>query len=374
MSFIPSITIPSLSLRPGKLVLYKTRIKPAAPVETEPQPAAAAAAPVMVQLDAFADVTARNSVITAAALPAVAPAPAAAAAPRKAHNFELSPNAQKNLREKVSWLYHYAKAQTITTRNGKILSSFKMNFVTLKLPSVQQHTSDFITKNCLNQLFVEIAKKHSFKNYVWRLEYQKNGNLHYHIATDTYIDYYWLRSTWNRVLEKYGYVSAYKARFEAMSFAEYCRMTDFQDKADFDTKKRRYAEGRASGWKQPNSVDVKCVTNHKKIAFYISKYMGKGSSKEQRTTLPVCEDNSAHSRLWFCSRSLSRLKAIADFQECFSFDLVNFLDTELSPVRKVYDYCVCYYFDWVDLTNDAKKMFGQLFTAYGRATGYLSTS
>ena len=84
------------------------------------------------------------------------------------HNFQLSKQAQKNLREKVNWLYYFAKKKTIITRKGKILTNFKMNFVTLKLPSEQIHTSDFITKNCLNQLLTEIGKKYEFKNYTYQ--------------------------------------------------------------------------------------------------------------------------------------------------------------------------------------------------------------
>ena len=80
------------------------------------------------------------------------------------HDFELSKQARKNLKSKVTWLYHFAKKQTIVTKKGKILSNFRMNFFTLKLPSEQIHSSDFITKNCLNQLFIEISKKFNFKN------------------------------------------------------------------------------------------------------------------------------------------------------------------------------------------------------------------
>lgn len=367
----PPVVIPSLSLRPGKLVLYNTIVRPTVQVaeaESLPEPERA---PSSIQLDAFLHHLQEIQVTTVIQEVVQAPAAAPRVRASNAHGFVLSPQAQKNMRDKVAWLYHYAKNQTITTTNGKVLAGFKMNFMTLKLPSVQQHTSDFITKNCLNQLITELAKKYQFRNYVWRLEYQKNGNLHYHIATDTYVDFYWLRGAWNRILNKYGYVDAYKARFSAMSFSEYCHATDFTKSVDFDTLKHRYAEGCRNGWKQPNSVDVKCVTNHKKIAYYISKYMGKGSKAVDSRTLPICEENSAHSRLWFCSRSLSRLKAISDFQELFNFDLVNFLDTEMRVVRRVFDYCVCYYFDWPDLSVAAKRLFGGLFREYGQRVGYI---
>ena len=261
------------------------------------------------------------------------------------HNFELSKQARKNLRSKVTWLYHFAKKQTIITKKGKFLSNFKMNFVTLKLPSEQIHTSDFITKNCLNQLLTEIKGKYTFENYVWRLEYQKNGNLHYHIATDTYIDYHWLLRTWNRILNKYGYVDLYTRKFQTLSIMEYIKSQGYGDKTDFKIMAERYAKGCREGWKNPNTVDVKAVFGKSNIAFYISKYMAKKPEEGTTITLPVCEQNSANSRLWFCSRSLSQCKTESDVRDAQEIDIYSLL-INLDVVKSIYcDYCTVIYFD-----------------------------
>lgn len=366
------IIIPSISIRPEKVVAYKSVFRPQAVSSAAPEIPIKENKPVPVQTTLF-DFSIGATRLYRPVLSAMATiAQVKKQRPNNAHNFELSASAQRNLRDKVSWLYHYAKNQTITTHNGKILSGFKMNFVTLKLPSVQQHASDFITKNCLNQLFIEIAKKYSFRNYVWRLEYQKNGNLHYHIATDTYIDFYWLRGAWNRILDKYGYVAAYKAKFEPMSFQEYCKATDIGGTTDVAVLSHRYAEGKRNGWRQPNSVDVKCVSNHKAVQYYISKYMGKNSQPASQVKLPVCEDNSSHSRLWFCSRSLSRLKAIADFAECFKFDVLGVLHSEPTVKKVVHDYCVCFYYSFRELSVNARRLLSELFREYGISQQYLS--
>lgn len=286
------------------------------------------------------------------------------------HNFELSKQARKNLRDKVTWLYHFAKKQTIKTVNGKQLSNFKMNFVTLKLPSEQIHTSDFITKNCLNQLLVEISAKYGMKNYVWRLEYQKNGNLHYHIATDVYIDYYFLRRSWNRILNKYGYVDAFTSKFEKMSFNEYYKYTNDNYPVAFDIIKARYDAGFSTQWKEPNSVDCKSVIGSKNIAFYISKYMGKSSDSGAIKKLPVCENNSSNSRLWFCSRSLSRAKAVVDFCEAYQHDLVGLL-LKCEKVKKVVsDYAVVFYYSMNELPADIQRVFRAIFWDYRREILY----
>lgn len=365
------IIVPSLSVRPDKVVAYNSFFRRAgvvsAPVLRETvnkeRPAN------QLALYDFSNVGQMEFQPAGMAVPLSAGKKTMPG--KNTHNFELSPTAQKNLKEKITWLYHFAKNQTITTTNGKVLGGFKMNFVTLKLPSVQKHTSDFITKNCLNQLFIEIAKKYSFRNYVWRLEYQKNGNLHYHIATDTYIDFYWLRGTWNRVLEKYGYVTAYKERFENLTFPQYCKIADIGGATDIAVLSERYALGKRNGWRQPNSVDVKCVTNHKAIAFYIAKYMGKGSTGEQAKKLPVCEDNSGNSRLWFCSRSLSRLKKVSDFRECFNIDILGLLWQEPSVKRVVHDYCTTFYYNLRELSVNGRRLLSALLRDYGAKVGYV---
>lgn len=287
-----------------------------------------------------------------------------------AHNFELSKTAQKNLREKVTWLYHYAKKKTVITKKGKQLTNFKMNFATLKLPSEQIHSSDFITKNCLNQLFIEISKKYDFKNYVWRLEYQKNGNLHYHIATDTYIDYHFLMHAWNRILNKYGYVDLYTRKHSEMSLSDYVKANSFGGAVDYNILQERYAKGCRENWKNPNSVDVKAVFGANNIAYYISKYMAKSKTEKEAITLPICEQNSANSRLWFCSRSLSRCERISDPREALEIDLYGILRNAENTVHKFYDYCTVIYFDFQKLAPGVRAVVRKLLEYYRREVEY----
>ena len=286
------------------------------------------------------------------------------------HNFELSKQARKNLRSKVTWLYHFAKKQTIVTRKGKHLTNLKMNFTTLKLPSEQIHTSDFITKNCLNQLFVEISKKYDFKNYVWRLEYQKNGNLHYHIATDTYIDYAFLLKTWNRILNKYGYVDVYARKFSSFSFADYLKNIGKVDTEEYNVHQERYAKGCRQKWQNPNTVDVRAIFGASNIGYYISKYMAKKPEEGEVKKLPICENNSYNSRLWFCSRSLSALKTKSDIRECQEIDLYTAL-AGLEGVREYnMEYCVVLYFDLKKLPFITQQLIITVLEEYRQEVGY----
>ena len=287
------------------------------------------------------------------------------------HNFEMSKQAQRNLRKKVTWLFHLARKKTVTTVKGKVLQNFKMNFATLKLPSEQIHSSDFITKNCLNQLFIEINKKYAFTNYVWRLEYQKNGNLHYHFATDVYIDFFFLQSTWNRILNKYGYVDLYTRKFSQMSLQQYISATNKDGSTDFDTLSKRYAKGCREKWAQPNSVDVKAVFGQNNIAYYISKYMSKKEDAGAVKKLPICEDNSANSRLWFCSRSLSKLDTVNDNRHAFDDDIFGILSRCEGVYRHIGEYATTLYFDMSKLIPDVKRLLNKYLFRYMEVQQYV---
>lgn len=369
----PFTVLPTVSIRPNQIVSYNTFVrhkKQISPISEKPAKKTLALA---VQFDAFDDILKENPHSANAPFRVFSPDPVEKKKIINKHNFELSRQGQKNLREKVSWLYYFAKNETITTSKGKILANFKMNFITLKLPSEQRHSSDFITKNCLNQLITELQKKWGFQNYVWRLEYQKNGNVHYHIATDSFVDFYWLRSTWNRILNKHNYVDAYKQKFNKMTFSEYCKSYDVGKDVDFETLKKRYADGRKSGWMMPNSVDVKSVSNAKNIAFYISKYMGKNSSNSGIKSLPVHELNSSNSRLWFCSRSLSKLTAFREFDEAMTVDLFCPLNQDKTVKKVIHDYCCSFYFSFTDITIQLKRVVAHLLRQYGIDRGYIAS-
>jgi len=287
------------------------------------------------------------------------------------HNFELSKKASGRIKEKVSWLYELARNKTITTTNGKILNSFKMNFITLTLPSLQSHTTAEITATCLNQFLTECKSKFNLANYVWRLEFQKNGNAHYHIATDTYLDYTECKLIWNRCLQKLGYISAYSAKFTGMSFQEYSRNYSNNGKVDFATLRMRYGRGCATRWDSPNTVDVRAVSNAKNIAFYISKYITKKSEHSLNSVVSLREPSESNLRLWYCSSSLSKLDKIEIFIEEYD-KLVWDCFTELTtPVKIQYDYVTVWYFKNGEQSNESKRAFWELYRRYSSALGYI---
>ena len=266
---------------------------------------------------------------------------------RKFHNFEISPNSARKLRQKIDFLYHYSNSRTVRTYTGKKLRNFKTCFLTLTLPSDQVHNTGMINTNCLDPFLQICRQRLGMRNYVWRLEFQANGNAHFHILTDTYIDYYFARKHWNRTVNSLGYLDSYRSKMSNLSYNDYCNLygTDFKgNKVNPDVLYKRYNAGVGTNWSKPNSVDVKAIRSNREIALYISKYFSKKEKTSKCNKLDN-EENSFAIRLCYWSRSLSRLALETLPRDYYSLDIISLLDSDENVLRCVYDYCVVYYFD-----------------------------
>lgn len=290
---------------------------------------------------------------------------------RSSHNLELSANAYRTMRKKINWLYYLSKARHRKTYNGKDIYNFKMCFLTLSLSSKQRHTTADVTKLLFNQLLTELRQRTGMSNYLWRLEYQKNGNVHYHLCTDCYLDYYFVLPIWNRIQDNHGYLNAYKAKHEKMSLSEYNQAYNSKKDLDFSIMAKRYAKGLKSGWTQPNSVDVKSVVSKKAIASYISKYFGKDASIGQIKNDHDTAENTANMRLWFCSRSLSKMANISDFCEAFTVDVRSIIET-CKKIRTFFaQYATIIYFEMSDLPDHCRQVLEPILRNHAYSTGYV---
>lgn len=141
-------------------------------------------------------------------------------------------------------------------------------FLTLTLPA-KQKTSDKEMNVRLNEFIAAIKRKTQLINYVWRAETQQNGNIHYHILCDCYINYKLAQYHWNQVIEKDGYVSDYRRN---------------------NHKNNNEA---------PNSTDIHSLKHINNTIRYIAKYITKDDDTKRRT---------CNSRIWGCSKELKDLK------------------------------------------------------------------
>jgi len=289
---------------------------------------------------------------------------------RKFHNFKISQNAQRTLKEKINWLYFLSKSRQVTTYSGRKIFNFRMGFITLTLPSKQVHPTSYITKVLFNQFLVELRQRVKMNNYVWRLEFQKNKNVHYHIATDTYIDYWLITKIWNRILKTHGYIEPYTKKHSGIGLKAYNKMYNSNGKTDFNIMAKRYAKGASNKWMQPPTCDVKSVVSNKAISNYISKYFSKNSENDSIKNDLDNENNSFSLRLWFCSRSLSKLKKITDHLEAIQYDIVSIVKQAKKHKVYVFKWATIVYFEWNSFAHRFRSFLQKLLHRYAYRLEY----
>lgn len=150
----------------------------------------------------------------------------------------ISSKSAKRLKNAIGLLYVASKSKKIYSKSKGSYYSFKVNFLTLTLPSAQIHTDTEIHNKIFLPFIRTCRKKFLGFIYLYKVEVQDNGNLHYHLNTNSYIPYAWLRNKWNYYCEKLGYISR-------------CPTNN------------------------PNSTDVKAVLKYTDLAKYLSSYISK---------------------------------------------------------------------------------------------------
>ena len=235
------------------------------------------------------------------------------------HKGVLSKKATQRLSNSVNWLVASAKNKRIYDKETGKKFSFKINFVTLTLPSIEHGCSDNDFKKILLHSFIN-ACRYSFglKNYVWKVETQSNGNIHAHFTTDVFMHWKELRKIWNRILSKNGYMSGYTKKHINLSFQDYKDLYLKDDQSNIENLIVSFKKGVECGWSNPNSTDVHAVHKVDDISAYLASYM----SKKEKDKRPI------KGRLWGCSSSLSHDNKLV-------IELLGFHDDDLLDALSV---------------------------------------
>ena len=122
------------------------------------------------------------------------------------------------------------------------------------------HTDREFHNKIFKDFIRALKRRHSSLLYIYRAETQENGNLHYHLVTNTFIHWRDLRDLWNYYLRQNGY------------------------------KKHDDA----------NSTDVHSLKNVVNPAAYIAKYITKQDDSRRKVGI----------KIWDCSKALKKVNNI----------------------------------------------------------------
>lgn len=263
-------------------------------------------------------------------------------------------------------------------------------FVTLTLPFKQLHDDNTLKRVLLEPMIQWLTSEKldakgnnigwGVKCYLWRAETQKNGNLHFHIIVDRWIDMTRLRQKWNQILDRLNYVKMFQAK-QKFIFRKGFVIRDEQMKKQIKTlrdrarkngknltvtaakklateqQKNAWLKGIEENWTNPNSTDVHKLGNIKSISAYVTKYVCKkpkplnpvldnqelingylydinpdfeeGNSlrlENERKYVPIFEERNVRGRIWGRSDALFKAKPEA-LKICAETTFVDFDST-----------------------------------------------
>lgn len=266
------------------------------------------------------------------------------------HDMQMSSGAVKTIKKAVNLILylsrkrHFAElrrnsgAGCLSFRNNEVhdravkqaKNAYLCTFLTLTLPATQKHTDKEITKYCINPFLSYARKYFKVRYFIWKKELQKNGNLHFHLCTDRFIDCKCLRRTWNRIINSgkvngvehpFDYVDRYNANMRSfysdgwnpakvmdhiksldyvndliteqtdkieqkenrmITAAEYDELCNRIYNAELNKWHKAYISEMklpdTERWRNPNSTDIDAVKSPAGVSLYVAKYIAKDIS------------------------------------------------------------------------------------------------
>lgn len=239
----------------------------------------------------------------------------------------MSKASAKRLKNSCDWLLLSAKKKWLFSKSLKKWINYRCTFVTLTIPDVEHDLSDReILKQLLHPFLSYCYKYFGMRNYVWKAETQKNGQIHFHLITDCFIWHVDLKTAWNRLLKKEGIL------------------------------RKWHLKGNDG---EPNSTDIHKIKSVKDLSAYVATYMSK---KEEGRRKVNC-------RVWGCSYSLSKNRVVIEED---ILQASNSLQSDLFDQRVFFksirsernqfgeDYEIAQYFGW-KLTDVGKIIKNRVF-------------
>lgn len=181
-----------------------------------------------------------------------------------AYSGTMTPGAKKRLTKAISLLIQSTRTREIYNPVSKSNHEFKLSFLTLTIPENDiKPDPKFCNKFLLEPFIRVLRRRYGLKNYVWKLELQGNGMVHYHLTSNVFIVHTDLKNEWNNILRRNDMLNDYKLR---------------------------------TGKDDPNSTDIHSVKNVKNLEAYLIKYV----TKETQNAKGV------KTKIWDCSLSLKK--------------------------------------------------------------------
>lgn len=194
------------------------------------------------------------------------------------YNGFMSPKTRSKVRKYLDTWITGVEAERRRRKQGRYFRNGKLTFITLTLSAKQVHEDNYVKRHMLGRFMIRLQRQYHVRNYFWRAESQENGNIHFHILADRFIDWQLIRQEWNGIQADYGYID----RFEA-----------------------------AYGHRDPNSTDIHGLEKITNVTAYVVKYCCKVEGYR-----PIA------GRIWGCSDSI---RGLVGFEQDCTPQVMNYI-------------------------------------------------
>lgn len=230
---------------------------------------------------------------------------------RERYKGYVSDGVKKRMKKCITLLlqstpYKY-KTNPVTGRT----MAHKVSFITLTTPTHEKSLdAKFCHKHLLEPLLRILRRKHNLKSYIWKVELQSNGQVHYHITGDSVIHHRELRNIWNGLLDKNSMLQEFEQRY---------------------------------GHKDPNSTDIHNVYKVRNLEAYLVKYICKEYQNETRL----------NAKIWDCSQNIKQADYFKFHLDTTSHQIIKQLQQTQQVITKYFEKAI--FFDFK--TNDYYSFF-----------------
>lgn len=222
----------------------------------------------------------------------------------KTYSGEITKHSRRRMERACELFLQSTQYKYVYNKYRNCRHKHHMSFITLTM-QVQEYKISDIKKNCLQPFLEKLHRLHGLNKYIWKIELTKQGMPHFHIITDSWIDYKIIRNTWNTVLAKHGYLNKY-----------------FSQHTHYNA----------------NSTDVRSSKNQKASVGYMVKYVCKNvESVKDKFTFEDYLGTDKIGKVWDCSFNLKKYKYYSTIATWYHTDILNKLVQAKKVIAKQFD-------------------------------------
>lgn len=185
----------------------------------------------------------------------------------KKYTGNMTASTAKRIRRTVDIMLQRSPLQTVWNPITQRVNTFRLTFVTLTISA--RRLID--PRDCYRfglAKFLDWMRKTGSNTYIWKAELQARGQVHYHITTNTFIRYDYIKNRWNAIQRAAGWLNEYHAE---------------------------------KGHWSPNSTDIHAVSKVNRIDLYLAKYLAKSPGQ-----------GFGKGKVWGCSQDLQGARYFSD--------------------------------------------------------------